>query len=562
MSAPVQTEQQIRDGASSQQHEAANAGAGKTHVLVGRIIRLMLDGVAPERILCLTYTRAAAAEMSTRLFEALSEWIARPDEELISEIHRTIGHAEFRREKLDLARRLFTRALETPGGLKVQTIHAFCERLLQRFPVEAGIMPGFSVLDETAGRELLEEARNYTSEMTFDRLLLELLGKRKGLLDSFGSDNAFSQLHDGLNARLGLTDSDTADDIRQDFLSSLDWSALDHAADALSASASTTDQSQAARIKEASNAASHEDRFAALQSVLLKADGDPKASKSLMTKKVGDAHPDIRPMLEDLQQSCLDACQQIRALAVRDATEALVAVALQVTRRFTSLKQRASAYDYADLIERTNELLTGSNQAAWVLYKLDQGLDHILIDEAQDTSLEQWRIINALTDEFFAGEGARDISGRTIFAVGDRKQSIYSFQGADPEVFDRQRDHYKQAVNGAHGKFISVELQTSFRSSCKVLEAVDLVFAHDDTKDGVTSTDQPDAHSGARARQPDGSHRARAEGPAGAGGRRRPAAPAGAHHRPGPDGAGPLRHPARGRPDAGEPAQEPAAGPR
>ena len=530
MSAPVQTEQQIRDGASSQQHEAsepaasafvmANAGTGKTHLLVGRVIRLMLDGVEPERILCLTYTRAAAAEMSTRLFETLSGFIAMDGEKLITTIHDKIGHAEFKPDQLDLARRLFTRALETPGGLKVQTIHAFCERLLQRFPVEAGIMPGFSVLDEPAERELLAQARrevlgnadaklatqvatvlNYTSEMTFDRLLLELLGKRKGLLDSFGSDNAFSQLHDGLNARLGLTDSDTADDIRQDFLSTLDWSALDHAADALSASASTTDQSQAARIKEASNAASHEDRFAALQSVLLKADGDPKASKSLMTKKVGDAHPDIRPMLEDLQQSCLDACQQIRALAVRDATEALVAVALQVTRRFTSLKQRASAYDYADLIERTNELLTGSNQAAWVLYKLDQGLDHILIDEAQDTSLEQWRIINALTDEFFAGEGARDISGRTIFAVGDRKQSIYSFQGADPEVFDRQRDHYKQAVNGAHGKFISVELQTSFRSSCKVLEAVDLVFAHDDTKDGVTSTDQPDVrHIASRIR--------------------------------------------------------------
>jgi ATP-dependent helicase/nuclease subunit A len=132
---------------------SAHAGSGKTHVLVNRVIRLMLAGVQPERILCLTYTRAAAAEMSRRLFDVLSSWIPLDDEALIHHVHGISGYAKFGGE-LKAARRLFARALETPGGLKIQTIHAFCERLLQRFPVEAGVVPGFTVMDEIEAREL------------------------------------------------------------------------------------------------------------------------------------------------------------------------------------------------------------------------------------------------------------------------------------------------------------------------------------------------------------------------------------------------------------------------
>ncbi len=402
MSTLDQAADDIRRVASGQQHRAsepevsafvlANAGAGKTHLLVGRVIRLMLEGVEPERILCLTYTRAAAAEMSSRLFETLAKFIALDGNALIDRIHRHIGHVTFKPDNLDVARRLFTRALETPGGLKVQTIHAFCERLLHRFPVEAGIMPGFSVLDEPAERELMAQARrevlgnadtalaahvatvlDYTSEMTFDRLLQELLAKRQGLLGAFGPDNAFALLRAGLNARLGLTDSDTADTIRHGFLSGLDWPDLGRVAESLKASTAKTDRAQAACIEEAINAASDKDRFAAMQALLLIGSGQPKAAKSLMTGTVDKADPGVRPMLEDLQAPCHEALLRIRALSVREATQSLVAVALRVIKRFTQLKQRASAYDYADLIERTNELLTGSGQAAWVLYKLDKG---------------------------------------------------------------------------------------------------------------------------------------------------------------------------------------------
>jgi ATP-dependent helicase/nuclease subunit A len=521
MSAAPDTREEIQREASGKQHRAsapdvssfvlANAGAGKTHLLVGRVIRLMLEGVEPERILCLTYTRAAAAEMSERLFKTLAGWVAMDANALISEIHCNVGHVTFKKEELDKARRLFTRALETPGGLKVQTIHAFCERLLQRFPVEAGIMPGFSVLDEVTERELLARARdqvlehggeaiadhvatvlNFAGEQSFQQLLQSLLHKRKLLVSQFGSSNTFPALQAGLNQQLGLSDSDNAQAIRLAFLKGLDWRGLSDAGNLLAGSDKQTDLNQARAIDDAVNAVADDQRFDAICRLLLKNDGNPKALSSLATKQINDPHPEIREMLVDLQEPCADALAKTKALAVRDATISVVAVGLAVIERYTAFKQDASAYDYADLIERTNELLTDSGQAAWVLYKLDKGLDHILIDEAQDTSPEQWDIITALTDEFFSGEGARDEEGRlrrTMFAVGDRKQSIYSFQGARPEIFDKQRLAYQARVTGAKGEFQPVELEISFRSAGRVLQAVDLVFAQEDIAKGVQSPD-------------------------------------------------------------------------
>jgi ATP-dependent helicase/nuclease subunit A len=528
MSPAPMTREDIEREASGKQHLAsapevssfvlANAGAGKTHLLVGRVIRLMLEGVEPERILCLTYTRAAAAEMSERLFKTLAGWVAMDGEELITEIHQKIGQIGFKKNQLDKARRLFTRALETPGGLKVQTIHAFCERLLQRFPVEAGIMPGFSVLDDSMERELLARARdhvlehggdvadydgktitnhvatvlNYAGEQSFEQLLQTLLHKRKLLVERYGSSNTFPALRAGLNLKLGLADSDKADAIRLAFLNGFDWRSLTDAGDILAQSSSSTDRGLANAISEAVNGISDEDRFTAMCRLLLKLDGTARNPDRLVTKKVNDPHPHIREMLVDLQEPCADALAKTKALAVRDATISVVAVGLAVIARYTQLKQDASAYDYADLIERTNELLTGSSQAAWVLYKLDKGLDHILIDEAQDTSPEQWDIINALTEEFFSGEGAYDDDNklrRTMFAVGDRKQSIYSFQGARPEIFDSQQQAYEARVSEAGGDFQPVKLEISFRSAGRVLQAVDLVFAQDEIAEGVQSPD-------------------------------------------------------------------------
>ena len=145
----------------------ANAGSGKTHVLVDRVTRLMLAGVNPMSILCLTYTKAAAKEMANRLHERLGAWVGLSNSALTKQLVQ-MGHDEVDYPTLSRARRLFTAALETPGGLKIQTIHAFCERILQLFPVEAGLAPGFEVLESSQSRQLLREAR--------DRVLREAQG--------------------------------------------------------------------------------------------------------------------------------------------------------------------------------------------------------------------------------------------------------------------------------------------------------------------------------------------------------------------------------------------------
>ncbi len=489
----------------------ANAGAGKTHVLVGRVIRLLLDGVQPERILCLTYTRAAAAEMSERLFEKLSGWIAKDDSELTALIHSDVARSDIEVRDLDEARRLFTRALETPGGLKVQTIHAFCERLLQRFPIEAGVVPGFHVLTETDSRDLMVLARAqvltrdddnirravstitpFANEQAFSSLLHELQAHGSRLLAAYGSEETFPRLKNQLNQLFGLTGDETSQGIAEVFTTRIDRSSLQHVAALMATDSAVTNTRQATLITSMLSAQDPGDVLAVAKQMVLTGKGKPKGDTALVTKKLDERQPECRKSLLNLREQLLEALESINALLIVQCTNALVYLGIEVISTFNGLKQNLAAYDFEDLIHQTVDLLRHNADAAWVLYKLDGGLDHILIDEAQDTSPDQWQIINALTEEFFAGEGARDGPMRTVFAVGDRKQSIYSFQGADPRQFDNQAGFYKALIGNAGGEYRDVPLEHSFRSSEMVLRAVDLVFARDDAKKGVTSEAQPD----------------------------------------------------------------------
>ncbi|NNJ76960.1 MAG: double-strand break repair helicase AddA [Anderseniella sp.] len=504
-------QQDLASGPDVSAFVPANAGAGKTHVLVGRVIRLLLNGVQPERILCLTYTRAAAAEMSERLFDKLSGWIARDDRELTELIRRDVAQSDMEIHNLDEARRLFTRALETPGGLKVQTIHAFCERLLQRFPIEAGVVPGFHVLSTTDSRDLMALARAqvltrdddrireavstitpFANEQAFSGLLHELQTHASKLLAAFGSEETFPRLTARLNHLFGLTGEETPLDIAQDFAARLDKTALQHAATLMATDAAVTNTKQAALITQILAAQSQQDVLSIARQIALTGKGQPKGDTALVTKKLDERHPECREALLSMRELLLTALESINALLIVHSTNALVYLGLEILATFNKLKQNLAAYDFEDLIHQTVDLLHHNADAAWVLYKLDGGLDHILIDEAQDTSPDQWQIINALTEEFFAGEGARDGSRRTMFAVGDRKQSIYSFQGADPKQFERQAGLYEALISNAGETYREVPLEHSFRSSEVVLRAVDLVFKRDDASRGVTSEVQPE----------------------------------------------------------------------
>jgi ATP-dependent helicase/nuclease subunit A len=488
-----------QDRASNPAHSAwvsANAGTGKTFVLARRVVRLLLADVAPERILCLTFTKAAAAEMQARVFAKLSEWVTAGDAKLRSSIAELLPHASTP-DDLSRARRLFARALETPGGLKVQTIHAFAERLLQRFPLEAGIAPGSQILDEAAARALMREsidqcladaARASDGELRqalgrvvvhaagerFDQILghaLALAAKTglprsaEGAVDWLRLDGELREAFDIAPGRdseavLIAAGQVIAEDLMEPLVAAL-------------RQAAKTDRENAETLAMA-RAASGTRRADALRPYFLTKDGEPR--DRLATKTVYAAHPDFEPVLKRAQDRFVELHREAQALAVIEASLAIARLADAVGSAYRTVKAQRAALDYADLIDKAGGLLADSAAAPWVLFKLDEGLDHILVDEAQDTSPIQWEIVARLAEEFTAGAGAKE-GNRTIFAVGDEKQSIYRFQGAEPRLFAEMGERFGASLQAAGQRLERVPLELSFRTVAPVLAAVDRVFS-------------------------------------------------------------------------------------
>ncbi|PRX03432.1 UNVERIFIED_ORG: DNA helicase/exodeoxyribonuclease V subunit A [Martelella mediterranea] len=502
---------------------SANAGSGKTHVLTQRVVRLLLAGARPSAILCLTYTKAAASEMSNRVFGRLAEWAVLPETELADEIAEIEG-ARPDALKIAVARRLFAHALETPGGLKIQTIHAFCESLLHRFPLEANVAGHFSVLDDIAAATLLADARRQLLTATASRedpALSDAFQTVLDIADDSGLEKLLGEIvsarhavrpfleearrTDGLEARLraayGFGKDADAETIAAEAwplagledLSTLVGIARD---DGGSRAAGFADQLQAA--VEARDAVS---RFSALESAFLKTDGTPKADSTLVFKS-------LRTRAPELGEAVLAAAQQVFAVRDRlnrfyifEKTLAALVLADRLDTRYEALKQRRGKLDFEDLIARTAALLARSDSGPWVHYKLDQGIDHILVDEAQDTAPLQWDVVRALSEDFFTGEGARP-GLRTMFAVGDEKQSIYSFQGARPERFAAEGRLTQKRVSAIAADFSKLGLPLSFRSTASVLSAVDCVFSLPENRKGLSAEGDETVHVSNRLGHP------------------------------------------------------------
>ena len=465
---------------------SAHAGSGKTHVLVDRVIRLMLAGTAPDRILCITFTKAAAAEMATRLAGRLAKWIALDDAALIAEME-AMGLSRPDAKDLIRGRQLFTLALETPGGLKIQTIHAFCERLLQLFPLEAGIAPGFSVMDERMAAGLLEQARhhvireaeNYTETKLgaalrrvvlrvqaneFDNLIRAVMHKSGELAKSL----------EPLISRLGLDLPDRLMDI--------DREAYGRIAGLFESTGKKTETGNAELIRRILKGDE-----AALQDLFLRGDLKLKSESGLITNNTANANPWARAFLLMEQLRVRDELGRRAEREMRDHTEALLSIAAAIIKEYERLKRVSGQYDFRDLISRARRLLTTQATSAWVLFKLDGGIEHLLVDEAQDTSPEQWEVIKALTEEFAAGAGAQPDIERTVFVVGDRKQSIFSFQGADPAAFEAAHGHFRRRIEGAGQTFDDVPLTVSYRSTGDVLAVIDRIFENEIARAGLDS---------------------------------------------------------------------------
>ncbi|MDB6178115.1 double-strand break repair helicase AddA [Paracoccus sp. Z330] len=459
----------------------ANAGSGKTRVLTDRVARLLLAGSPPERILCLTYTKAAATEMQNRLLKRLGEWAMLPEDSLRAAL-TDLG--EVQAPDLSEARRLFARAIETPGGLKVQTIHSFCAALLRRFPLEAGVPMGFAEMDDRSARTLRAEIVEEMAEDNDPAM--------RDLTSLHGGDNL-----DGFLA--GLSSADFASPPDPDRI----WSALSLPAgldgdallgqvfdgaegdlfDALIpifAKGSSTDARLAGKLLQGNW---HDPDLSDLN-ILIGALLTGGSAKAPYTAKIGKlptkalqtgACAPFMSELEDLMLRVQDARALALGLALAQKTLALHRFAHEFTKRMSQRKAAHGWLDFDDLILRTARLLRESSMAQWVLWRLDGGIDHILVDEAQDTSPAQWRVIRSLTDEFTSGMGAQD-RPRTLFVVGDPKQSIYSFQGADIAVFEEMRDRFAHDFDAVQRPMQQRGLAHSFRSSPAILSLVDAVF--------------------------------------------------------------------------------------
>ncbi len=504
---------------------SANAGAGKTHVLAQRVMRLLLAGTDPSRILCLTYTKAAAANMADRVFKQLSGWTMMADPELAD----AIALVEGRRPdgaRLRQARRLFAEALETPGGLKIQTIHAFCEAVLHQFALEANIPGHFELMDGRMEAALVAEARRELitgaaegrdpaladafatvlqigGEQGLDRLLGEIVANREALTRFItriiDGDGSFGTLYHAFGFEPGASRASVVASVWPD--SYFGPAVARELADCAATLGLRGAGEFAERLLAACGELTPEERLAALRAAFLTQKGEPRSSRPLGARALAGLYPQLADEFERCAQQVAAVCDRLAQLAMLDASSAMLKLADWLIERYEHLKRARGLLDFNDLIASTVNLLARNDAAAWVHYKLDKGIDHILLDEAQDTSPPQWDVVRLLADEFFAGKG-QERSTRTIFAVGDEKQSIYSFQGARPEGFYESGQAFRLKVRAAAGRFEHVRLLRSFRSTEDVLSAVDLVFSREEVRNGLTHDPEGVEHLPIRENDP------------------------------------------------------------
>ena len=499
---------------------AASAGTGKTLVLTNRLLALLLEGVLPSQILALTFTKAAAAEMADRVSKALEKWVTLSDEKLREELFRLAGNHPCA-EQMALARRLFARMLEAPGGLNIQTIHAFAQSLLGRFPVESGVQPGFRVLDDGEAAALLEtsvdrhlvglvtredrasaQVFEILGEDSFRGLIAALVRERGRLLRLRGaSKRSAAEILAPFREMLGLKDGTTAEELRECMIcGGQPPKPVRNALRAYAEWAHRTGKQPNSRNAPAFDAiewlglpddAARRLKWETYQNFLLNGEDKPRNFEYMLTKGFFKDEPVARDALEQEKERVCRLRNSMKALRQADISAALLDTAFSVLDDYEALKAARSRVDFDDLILRTIHLLTADAGAGlWVAFKLDQGLRHVLVDEAQDTNPDQWAIVRGLTNAFYDGTdpemGQPDKGFRTSFVVGDLKQSIYGFQRADPQVFQAMKQRFEDDVQRAGQNWLAQTLNVTFRSSQPILTAVDCLFRHGENASGLT----------------------------------------------------------------------------
>jgi ATP-dependent helicase/nuclease subunit A len=488
---------------------AASAGSGKTKLLTDRLLRLMFAGTAPEKILCLTYTKAAAAEMTIRLNRRLGQWVVLPEPKLAAALAELEVAAT--QDNLARARKFFAQVLDLPGGMRIQTIHAFCQSLLRRFPFEAGLSPHFEVADEREAARRLRESREAA-------LAGPGLSTAIGALAAEISELDFAELIQRLSATPTLFAQDAAAlaAMQRGALGAPDAPIPELQRQAVALAREITMLEGWRRIAEHGNTTGQKCALSALDwlgkdeaariaswqdwvAVHFTKDGDDRKTGGYFGKKLA---ADADALAAEIARECerLRAVQeQLKAARLAELNIHLSRLAAPILQGDRARQSLAAQLSYGDLVRYTEKLFDDPG-AAWILYKLDGGIEHLLLDEVQDTAPAQWEIADKIADEFFAGFGTRQ-GGRTIFAVGDAKQSIFSFQGADLASFETYRARFRDKVRAAGQPWADGALAVSFRSTAPVLALVDAVFAEGPARAGVVAPDAQLHHAVSRLGQ-------------------------------------------------------------
>ncbi len=476
----------------------ASAGSGKTKVLTDRVIRLLLSGVRPEKILCLTFTKAAAAEMAIRVNKQLAKWATCDDETLGADIQKLQGEPASSPQMI-AARKLFARVLTAAGGLRINTIHAFCLEILRRFPIEAGLSPQFRPLDDREAATL--------SERAYDDLLTEAgqnpegdLGKDLALLvRHLGEHKLADELRAAAKVRLAeisitdvyirlcVTPAETPESIEAMMIApaTLPQAELHDLVMHLLQEKSKSFVATGIDLKTWLDQQGSSRKLDKYLMIFFTREGEPR--KKIISVGLAKAQPHLQVFIDRETLRLKKLLEKHEAAVIAASTMAALRLGADLNKRYAAHKTALATLDYDDQIQRVRDLFRKPDIAPWILFKLDRGLDHILIDEAQDTSRAQWDIVDALSDEFFAGESAGGPAQRTIFVVGDLKQSIFSFQNADPIAFAEMREKFDSRLKALGQELRFVDLNVSFRSSPVVLQAVDSVFSRPEAWHGVSA---------------------------------------------------------------------------
>jgi ATP-dependent helicase/nuclease subunit A len=493
---------------------SANAGAGKTSLLTNRVLGLLLHGVSPSRILCLTFTNAAAAEMSNRVLKELGKWVMADKEKLEKALTELTGSAP-PQHLMERARGLFASVLEAPEGVRIQTIHSFSQSLLRRFPIEAGVSPHFAVMDNRTEQELLKEARirlfdkaqsespallaslhaiaHGISEFTVQKLLEEIVRFKSRFHALFSGYDAVNGAIADVYAQLGISQEVTVETLLAQHFT-YDAKTLSDLREitALLVQGKKDDKQTGEGLSAWLEHAQSPQRSAQIQAYVdsyLTGKGEPR--KNFFNKDTLSPQQEEAVLAE--KERVLAFLEPWKTLKVAESTAHMLRVAHELLALYETLKRSQVQMDYDDLILTARNLLERPNIAPWVLFKLDGGIDHVLIDEAQDTSPIQWQIVKALTEEFFSGLG-RSESDRSLFVVGDEKQSIYSFQGADPAALGKMQRYFIRRIEDAGMQVQQRALIKSYRSTQAILSATDAVFANAATRQGLTFDDSQVQH--------------------------------------------------------------------